>query len=64
MMASKYRDGSFNVVDVRRAEVSEADASILLIDEEQGVIRLHLSTEVCERLCLCIAEALEDKYGP
>ena len=62
-MAEEHRDVVFRVADVRRAEASEADASIVLLDEHQCIFRLELTVDKAELLCVRIAEALEDKYG-
>jgi len=59
-----HNEEPFCVADVRRAESSQADASIVLIGDDLRVIRLDLSGKAGELLCLRIAEALEEKYGP
>ena len=62
-MVSQYIDTSrFKVVDARRAEDIDHDASIIVTDDQRRSLRLDLSAEMGELLCLRIAEALEDRY--
>lgn len=61
-MVSQYIDASrFKVVDARRAEDIDHDASIIVTDDQRRSLRLDLSAEMGELLCLRIAEALEDR---